>query len=102
MILVTASNHPEVLDRAAGRRFQVHVTLPAPSQAEIRRFVEQQAMRGHGFGVTPETIAKTMAGASYSEVEDLLLDIRRRYVLGLPDVDLKRTAQERLDRWRKQ
>ena len=102
VILVTASNHPEVLDRAAGRRFQVHISLPTPSHAEIRRFVERQAGRGHGFGLSPETIAKTMAGASYSEVEDLLLDIRRRYVLGLPDADLKRTAQERLNRWRKQ
>ena len=90
VILVTASNHPEVLDRAAGRRFQVHITLPTPSQAEICRFVERQARRGHGFGLTPETIAKAMAGASYSEVEDLLLDIRRRYVLALPDADLKR------------
>ena len=102
VILVTASNHPEVLDRAAGRRFQVHVTLPTPTQAQIGRFVERQAARGHGFGIAPETIAKTMAGASYSEVEDVLLDIRRRYVLGLPDADLKRTAQERLSRWRKQ
>lgn len=102
VILVTASNHPEVLDRAAGRRFQMHLTLPAPTQAQIGRFVERNAARGHGYGLTPETIAKAMVGASYSEVEDLLLDIRRRYVLGLPDADLKRTAQERLNRWRKQ
>ena len=102
VVLVTASNHPEVLDRAAGRRFQVHVSLLAPSQAEICRFVERQAKRGDGFGVTPETIAKTMAGASYSEVEGLLLDIRRRYILGLPDADLKRTARERLNRWQQQ
>ncbi|MCY4175018.1 MAG: ATP-binding protein [Acidimicrobiaceae bacterium] len=100
VILVTASNHPEVLDRAVGRRFQVHVTLSAPSQAEICRFVERQERRGNSFGVPPEAIATAMAGASYSEVEDLLLDARRRYVLGLPDADLKRTVQERLDRWR--
>ncbi len=102
VLLVTASNHPEVLDRATGRRFQVHASLPAPSQAEIRRFVEHKASRSEGFGVTADTIAKTMTGSSYSEVEDLLLDIRRRYVLGLPDADLKRTAQERLGRWRNQ
>ena len=102
VIVVTASNHPEILDRAAGRRFQVHANLPAPSQAEIQRFVERNEMRGHGFGVSPETIAETMVGASYSAVEDLLLDVRRRYVLGLPDADLKRTAQERLARWRNQ
>ncbi len=102
VIVVTASNHPEVLDLAAGRRFQVHADLPAPSRAEIRRFVERHEMRGHGFGVSPEAIAETMVGASYSAVEDLLLDVRRRYVLGLPDADLRRTAQERLARWRKQ
>ena len=101
VLVVTASNHPEILDRAAGRRFQVHANLPAPSQAEIQRFVEHNEMRGHGFGVSSETIAKTMVGASYSAVEDLLLDVRRRYVLGLPDADLRRTAQERLARWRK-
>ncbi len=101
VVLVTASNHPEVLDRAAGRRFQIHITLSPPSQAEICRFVERQERCGSSFGVSPETIASAMAGASYSEVEDLLLDVRRRYVLGLPEADLKRITRERLNRWRK-
>lgn len=100
VVLVAASNHPEVLDRAAGRRFQIHAELPQPTQAEIARFVRRHPAGGEGFGVTAETIAKTTVGSSYSDVEGLLLDIRRRYVLGLPNADLKHTAQERLRRWR--
>lgn len=100
VVLVGASNHSELLDRAAWRRFQVRINLPSPTQAQIISFVQDLGRRSGGFGVTPETIAKNMSGASYAEVEELILDVRRRYIIGLPEADLKKTARERLRRWR--
>jgi AAA+ superfamily predicted ATPase len=38
-VLVGATNHPELLDRAAWRRFQLHVDLPSPTQAQIAAYI---------------------------------------------------------------
>ncbi|MGL1530595.1 AAA family ATPase, partial [Vibrio parahaemolyticus] len=38
-VVVAASNHPELLDRARWRRFQIRVTLPAPSAAALETFL---------------------------------------------------------------
>ena len=35
VVVVSASNHPELLDRAVWRRFQVRLELPRPRQGQI-------------------------------------------------------------------
>ena len=44
-VVVTASNHPELLDRAVWRRFQLRLELPAPTRAEIGRYFEAFSSR---------------------------------------------------------
>ncbi len=39
-VVITASNHPELLDRAVWRRFQVKVQLPAPTSAQRVQFIK--------------------------------------------------------------
>jgi hypothetical protein len=43
-----------------------------------------------------------LGGASYAELEEFALDVRRRAVLELPDADLRRIVQERLEHWHNQ
>ncbi|WP_410874558.1 AAA family ATPase [Nocardia sp. A7] len=103
VILIGATNHGELLDRAAWRRFQIRAELRPPSRAQATKYLETLAARfGGDLGYTPRTLADRMAGSSYAELEEFALDVRRRAVLELPDVDLRRIVQERLEHWRKQ
>lgn len=102
VVVVAASNHPELLDRAVWRRFQVRVELPMPSQSQIqewfRRFEEGSACE---LGLTPLSLARRLKGLSFAEVEDFGTDLRRRFILDQPDSDAKKIAKQRLQHWAK-
>lgn len=103
VIVVCSTNHSELLDRAAWRRFQLRLELPAPSRMEATQFLEKLAKRlGGDLGLAPRTLADKLAGTSYAELEQVALDIRRRLVLALPDGDLAKIARTRIEQWRNQ
>ncbi|MDO4716919.1 MAG: ATP-binding protein [Propionibacteriaceae bacterium] len=103
VLLVGATNHSELLDRATWRRFQIRAELAPPSRAQATRFLERLAARlGGDLGFAPRTLADKLAGASFSELEEFALDVRRRAVLELPDSNLRRIVQERLEHRRDQ
>ncbi len=100
VIVVCASNHGELLDRAAWRRFHLRLSLGAPTRAEATRFLDRLATSLGALGLASRTLADRLQSASYAELEQFALDIRRRYVLALPDADLKAIVQTRLEQWR--
>ncbi len=103
VMLVGATNHGELLDRAAWRRFQIRVELKPPSRVQATRFMEKLAERlGGDLGFSPRTLADKLAGASFAELEEFALDVRRRAVLELPDGSLRQIVQERLEHRRDQ
>jgi SpoVK/Ycf46/Vps4 family AAA+-type ATPase len=103
VIFIGATNHSELLDRAAWRRFQIRVDLDRPNRAQATLFLERLAARlGGDLGFAPRTLADKLAGASYAELEEFALDVRRRAILELPDSNLRRIVQERLDHRRGQ
>lgn len=102
VIIVCASNHPELLDRAAWRRFQLRLHLGSPSRGEATRFLSTLATRLGSLGFAPRTLADKLAGASYAELEQFALDVRRRYVLALPDGDVTSIARGCIEQWRTQ
>jgi SpoVK/Ycf46/Vps4 family AAA+-type ATPase len=99
-LLLAASNHPELLDRAAHRRFELRLELPLPGRAQrfswFERFSESFE---EPLGMSAETFARKTAGAAYSQLQDLADDVRRQQVLR-PGVPLRRLMPERLARWR--
>jgi hypothetical protein len=101
VIVVCATNHAELLDRAAWRRFQLHLSLNAPSRAQATRFLETlRARLGGQLGLAPRTLADRLQGASYAELEQFAQDVRRRYVLALPDGKLDQIVRSCLDQRR--
>lgn len=102
VIVVCATNHAELLDRAAWRRFQLRLAVDAPSRAATTDFLEHLTVRlGGQLGLAPRTLADRLAGASYAELEEFALDVRRRFVLGGPDSRLDEIARTRVDQWRR-
>jgi len=52
-------------------------------------------------GIAPKTLAEKLAGANFSELEEFLADVARRYVLALPSADPKAIVTQRLQHWRR-
>lgn len=99
-VVVAASNHPELLDRAVHRRFEIRLELPPPGRAmRIAWFERLAAGFDEPVGMAGETFAKKTVGASYSQLQDLADDLKRQHVLR-PGVQLRRLATERIVRWR--
>lgn len=90
VVVMTASNHPELLDRAVWRRFQIRLELPKPDVAQIEQWLARFLDRlGMEVGLARKTIAQKLKGLSYSEVEDFGLDLQRRMTLAQPTGDAR-------------
>lgn len=101
-IVAAATNHGELLDRAAWRRFQVRVNLPAPTVPQIAEFVKR-FFREHDFAGdlrrTPEQLAKALQSASFAEVEEFCTNVLRRFVLSLGDQKPSDIVSSELTQW---
>jgi AAA+ superfamily predicted ATPase len=99
VVLVAATNHPDLLDRAVWRRFQIRANLPLPNRVQIARWLDLLATRFPQFHVSnAKRSLSQLEGASYSELQDLAHDILRRCVLdGATDLD--RIFQEQMKLW---
>lgn len=100
VLVVTATNHPELLDRAVWRRFEARLELPPPGKQQARDWVEHMAAQlGGRLRISVEEIVARLKPASYSELEDFALDVRRRTVLAGPDANVTKIVQDRLSTW---
>jgi len=100
VVVVTATNHPELLDRAVWRRFQLRLHLPPPSLALAQEWFRRLEQRmDTKIGYSPVTLANKLKGLSFSELEQFGLDVYRQYVLRLPDADLRNIVSDCLKQW---
>ena len=101
VVVVTASNHPELLDRAVWRRFQIRLELPAPTQGQIEEWFRRFEKRhGQPLGLPPRSLAQRLRGLSFAEVEDFGTDVLRQITLQQPDADVEAIVERRLRHWR--
>ena len=99
-IVAAATNHPELLDRAAWRRFQLRLNLPMPSHKELAEYIGFFMARfEEPVGLSPASIAKVLGKISYAEAEQFCLDVRRRQVLSAGQKQLKNIIHEQLSMW---
>jgi SpoVK/Ycf46/Vps4 family AAA+-type ATPase len=101
VVVITATNHAELLDRAVWRRFQLRLAFPEPTAAQKEDwFTRFERALGQSLGISPKSLAERLDASSFSELEQFCTDIHRRYVLALPSANLKRIISERLEQWR--
>ena len=99
-VIVAASNHAELLDRAAWRRFQLRLALNPPTRRALASYIARfAATLDESLGRTPETIAKALGAISYAEAEEFCRDVRRRRTLAMGEPTLKAIVAERLTLW---
>ena len=109
VVVITASNHPELLDRAVWRRFQIRLELLPPTQEQIERWFTQFEKRHHppsgrgsrALGLSPKALARRLRGLSFAEVEDFGTDVLRRVALERPGANVTRIVERRLHHWKR-
>lgn len=97
VVVVAATNHAELLDRAVWRRFQLRLELPPPDRAATVAWIKKfDARSGLKLGLTGKQIDDHLAGLSYAELEDFCGDVQRRLVLDAPKTDVRVVVASRL------
>jgi SpoVK/Ycf46/Vps4 family AAA+-type ATPase len=103
VIVVAASNHPELLDRAVWRRFQLKLELNNPNLKDIERWLKSFEERTSiSFGSKKLPIAKALVGKCFSDVESFALQVFRRFILEKPDSTLEKVLQRQFSKLSKQ
>lgn len=98
VVVVTATNHPELLDRAVWRRFDLRLQLPAPDVKQISDWIDRFEERlGEQLGDLRPVIIRSLSGRSFAELERLGLDVQRRRVLD-DHAPIRRLVQRQLSR----
>lgn len=99
-LLIAATNHPQMLDEAVWRRFQLRVTLPQPGPKDVEAyFREAIAPLGRMPAKAIRALLEALGPASYSDAEELALSLRRRAVLREKKETLSDIAAEAREEW---
>ena len=99
-VVIAATNHAELLDRAVWRRFQLRLELKAPTGRELTTYFKRFADScEEPLGHSPAMLAKKLGAISYGEAEEFCRDVRRRAALNLGQRPLKVVVSERLQLW---
>lgn len=82
-LIVCATNHPELLDRAVWRRFEVKLEITRPDRLQLKQWFIRfgKSLNNVDLGVTPDEFAEYMDGENMSEVEAFTLDVKRKIIL---------------------
>jgi SpoVK/Ycf46/Vps4 family AAA+-type ATPase len=102
VVVVTATNHAELLDRAVWRRFQLRLNLPGPTlEQKIAWFERFEERIGSSLGVSAKTLATKLKVGNFSDLEQFCEDVHRRYVLSMPNADIQAVIGDRLEQWKR-
>jgi len=100
VVAIGATNHPELLDRAAWRRFQVRMELPQPTHARLAAWFDAFSKRiGTPLEHASNTLAKRLSGASFAEAEEFGMSVFRQFVLEQPEANMKAIVSRTLSQW---
>ncbi|MBF0394383.1 MAG: ATP-binding protein [Alphaproteobacteria bacterium] len=100
VVVMAATNHGELLDRAVWRRFQMRLGFPAPDRERIEVFLDRIMSSWPESPRMPVgKIAAKLGAVSYAEALDFCQSIRRRHILGLGDVRIDDALATELELW---
>jgi AAA+ superfamily predicted ATPase len=99
-VLIAATNHQELLDRAVWRRFQVCLNLPLPGKHEVLEWTKRLEVRlGRPLGTGLDSFATKFKGTNFAELDELGTSILRRKALADPSVDFQKLFNQALMAW---
>jgi SpoVK/Ycf46/Vps4 family AAA+-type ATPase len=100
VLVVAASNHAELLDRAVWRRFQLRLAFPAPDRKLVEVFVDRiLSVWPERPKLSVQKIAGRLGTVSYAEALDFCQNVRRQQILGLGEVGIDDALEKELHLW---
>jgi SpoVK/Ycf46/Vps4 family AAA+-type ATPase len=101
VVVVAATNHHELLDRAVWRRFQLRLELPKPTPSQIIEWFDLASTRWKipAF-ISAKSIAKRVQFESFAEMEEFTLDVIRRSILSQGNEDSGKILTARIAQWK--
>ena len=100
VIIISATNHAELLDRAVWRRFQLRLDFPAPDHSMLSTYIDRLIdMWPERPRVKAPAIASTLGKVSYAEALEFCQNVRRRCILGLGDIAIEEALAVESDLW---
>lgn len=97
VIVIAATNHDDLIDRAAWRRFQIKMKLDKPQIREVEKTLRLFEKRmNFKFNYSINRIAKSLLGYNFSEVEEFSMNVYRKYILNIPNNDLKKIIENEM------
>ncbi len=100
VVVVAATNHGELLDRAVWRRFQMRLALPAPQKRDVMVFLDRVLSDWPDAPkISVGRIATKLGEVSFAEALDFCQNVRRRQILGLGEVSIDDALLSELELW---
>jgi len=102
VVVIAATNHDELLDRAVWRRFQIQLMLPPPSlSARTEWFGLLERRLGYSLGMSAKVLARKIGSTSFAEMEELGTMIVRRQILRKDQSSVSTVTTKCLQQWLK-
>jgi SpoVK/Ycf46/Vps4 family AAA+-type ATPase len=100
VVVIAATNHAELLDRAVWRRFQIRLGLPAPDRKQLEVFLDRiTSSWPEKPSLSIQRIAGRLGSISYAEALDFCQNVRRRHILSLGEMRIDDATTTELDLW---
>jgi ATPases of the AAA+ class len=102
-IVACATNHPELLDRAVWRRFELKLEINRPNKKQLKSWFSRlrQSLGNTPIGVSEAEFIACMDGENMSEVEAFTLDVRRKIILSRGQLSAAEAVKHVLARLKK-
>jgi len=97
VIVVAATNHPETLDRAVWRRFEIQMELPMPTDDQIQIWVHNFENRIGRKIIGFKKTCSALKNHSFADIELFTLDVHRRLVLADDDAKFEAIIMSRIE-----
>lgn len=101
-VIICATNHPELLDKAVWRRFEIKIELPSPDANSVSRLFQRLVKLIGDTGLSESQYVDAMKHRNISEIEQFNLDVKRRLVLSKGSLNPSQAVRSVLDRWSRQ
>ncbi|EGQ7868625.1 ATP-binding protein [Vibrio parahaemolyticus] len=100
VIVMAATNHAELLDRAVWRRFQLRLEVPQPTKSQIEAwFIAFEKRHNVSLDYGYDTLSKRLYGSNFAEIEEFGRVILRKYVLTIPSANMRNIISSTLKTW---
>lgn len=96
-VLIAATNHPELLDRATWRRFEIKLELDHPNDEQmISYFSHRLCEFDDHSGYSPKRLFSVVSPKNFSDAECFFLDLHRRYTLAQGLISFRKIVADRI------